>query len=92
MQNQMKRYSNFGPVQTAGQFRFRQSGASFRLLPSFCQGRDNGRKRDCARALPKVSRLPREICSPSLFSGFTAILLNVFYNRDGPAKSAAPSQ
>ncbi len=37
MQSQMKRYSIPRPDQTAGQFRFRQSGASFHRLPSFCR-------------------------------------------------------
>lgn len=90
MQNQMKSYSISGPVQTAGQFRLRQGGTSFNPLPSFCRGRDHGRRRDLSRALPKASRLPRELFSPSLLSGFTAIILTTIYNGDGPARSAAP--
>ncbi len=90
MQGQMKSYSIFGPVQTAGQFRLRQGGTSFNPSPSFCRGRDHGRRRELSRALPKAARLPREISSPSLFSGYTAIILTPIYNRDGPARSAAP--
>lgn len=90
MQNRMKRYSISGPVQTAGQFRLRQGGTSFTPSPSYCRGRDHGRKRDFARALPRASRLPRELSSPSLLSGFTAIILTTIYNGDGPARSAAP--
>ena len=89
MQNQTKRYSISGPVQTAGQFRLRQGGTSFNPSPSFCRGRDHGRRRDVSRALPKASRLPRELSSPSLLSGFTAIILTTIYNGDGPARSAA---
>lgn len=90
MQNRMKRYSISGPVQTAGQFRLRQGGTSFTPLPSFCRGRDHGRRRDVSCALPKASRLPWELSSPSLLSGFTAIILTTIYNGDGPARSAAP--
>ena len=90
MQNQMKSYSISGPVQTAGQFRLRQGGTSFNPSPSFCRGRDHGRKRELARTLPRASRLPRELSSPSLLSGFTAIILTTIYNGDGPAGSAAP--
>lgn len=92
MQNKTKRYSIPGPTQTIGQFRLRQGGTSFTPLPSICRGRDHGRKRELARALPRVSRLPRELSSPSLLSGFTAIILTTIYNGDGPARSAAPSQ
>ena len=90
MQGQMKSYSIFGPVQTAGQFRLRQGGTSFNPSPSFCRGRDHGRRRELSRALPKASRLPWELSSPSLLSGFTAIILTTIYNGDGPARSAAP--
>ncbi len=90
MKNQVKSYSIFGPVQTAGQFRLRQGGTSFNPSPSFCRGRDHGRRRDLSRALPRASRLPREPFSPSLLSGFTAIILTTIYNGDGPARSAAP--
>ena len=89
MQNQMKSYSISGPVQTAGQFRLRQGGTSFSPSPSFCRGRDHGRMRDASRALPRASRLPRELPSPSLLSGFAAIILTTIYNGDGPARSAA---
>ena len=92
MQNQMKSYSISGPVQTAGQFRLRQGGTSLNPLPSFCRGRDHGRRRELSRALPRASRLPRELPSPSLFSGYTAIILTPIYNGDGPARSAAPGQ
>lgn len=91
MQNQVNQYSVFGPVQTAGQFRFRQGGTSFRLLPSFCRGRDYGRKRGITRALPKVLRPPREYRSQPLISGYAAIVLNDFHNGDGPAEPDAPS-
>lgn len=90
MQDQMKRYSIFGPVQTAGQFRLRQGGTAFNPLPSICRGRDHGRKRDLTRALPRASRLPREVLSQPLASGDTAIILNNLYNGDRPVKSAAP--
>ena len=90
MQNRMKRYSIPGPVQTVGQFRLRQGGTPFNPSPFFCRGRDHGRKRELARALPKAARLPQEISSPSLFSGYTAIILTPIYNGDGPARSAAP--
>ena len=92
MQNRMKRYSIPGPVQTAGQFRLRQGGTSFSPSPSFCRGRDYGRMRDASHALPRALRLPRELPSPSLLSGFTAIILTTIYNGDGPAGSAAPGQ
>ena len=92
MQVQMKRYSIPGPTKTIGQFRLRQGGTSFAPLPSICRGRDHGRKRDISRALPRALRLPRELSSPSLLSGFTAIILTTIYNGDGPARSAAPSQ
>ena len=92
MQVQMKRYSIPGPTLTIGQFRLRQGGTSFTLSPSFCRGRDHGRRRELSRALPRASRLPREFPSPSLLSGFTAIILTTIYNGDGPARSAAPSQ
>lgn len=90
MQNQMKRYSISGPGQTTGQFRLRQGGTSFNPSPSFCRGRDHGRRRDIPRALPRASRLPWELSSLSLLSGFTAIILTTIYNGDGPARSAAP--
>ena len=92
MQNQMKSYSISGPIQTTGQFRLRQGGTSLNPSPSFCRGRDHGRRRAISRALPKAPRLPRELSSPSLLSGFTVIILTTIYNGDGPAKSAAPSQ
>ena len=92
MQNQMKSYSISGPIQTAGQFRLRQGGTSFNPSPSFCRGRDHGRMRDASRTLPRALRLPRELPSPSLLSGFTAIILTTIYNGDGPAGSAAPGQ
>lgn len=92
MQKQMKRYSIFGPVQTAGQFRLRQGGTSFHPLPFFCRGRDHGRRRERSRALPRASRLPREILSQSLASGCTAIILTTLYNGDRPAGSATPGQ
>ena len=92
MQVQMKRYSIPGPTLTIGQFRLRQGGTSFSPSPSFCRGRDHGRRRELSRALPKAARLPQEISSPSLFSGYTAIILTPIYNGDGPARSAAPSQ
>ena len=92
MQGQMKSYSISGPVQTAGQFRLRQGGTFLNPLPSFCRGRDHGRRRELSRALPKAARLPREISSPSLFSGYTVIILTPIYNGDGPARSAAPGQ
>lgn len=91
MQNRMNSYSIFGLVQTASQFRLQQGGASYPPMPSFCWGRAYGRRRNLTRALPRALRLPREASSPSLLSGFTVIILNVFYNRDGPAISAAPS-
>lgn len=91
MQNQRKPSSIFGPVRTAGQFRLRQGGASFHLLPSVCRGRDHGRKREFARTLPRALRPPREFSSRPLVSGYAAILLNDFYNGDRPAGSAAPS-
>ncbi len=90
MQSQMKSYSNFGPGQTAGQFRLRQGGAPFHLSPSFCRGRTHGRLRAHARTLPKVSRPPREAASHPLLSGHAVIVLNDFYNGDGPARSIAP--
>lgn len=90
MQNQMKRYSIFGLVQTAGQFRLRQGGTSFHPSPSFCRGRDHGRRRELSRALPRALRLPREIPSQPLTSGDAAIILNNLYNGDRPVKSAAP--
>lgn len=92
MQNQMKRYSIFGPVQTAGQFRLRQGGTSFHPSPSICWGRDHGRRRELSRALPRALRLPREVSSPPLLSGCTVIILNTLYNGDRPARSAVPSQ
>ena len=92
MQVQMKRYSIPGPTLTIGQFRLRQGGTSFNPSPSFCRGRDHGRMRDTSRALPRALRLPRELPSPSLLSGCTAIILTTIYNGDGPARSAAPSQ
>lgn len=92
MQNQMKRYSIFGPVQTAGQFRLRQGGTSFHPSPSICRGRDHGRRRELSRALPRALRLPREVSSPSLLSGCTAIILTTLYNGDRPAGSATPGQ
>lgn len=92
MQNQVNQYSVFGPVQTAGQFRLRQGGTSFHLLPSFCRGRNHGRRRELSRALPWALRLPREVSSPSLLSGCTAIILTTLYNGDRPAESAAPNQ
>ena len=54
MQGQMKSYSIFGPVQTAGQFRLRQGGTPFNPSPLFCRGRNHGRKRELARALPRA--------------------------------------
>ena len=89
MQGQMKSYSIFGPVQTAGQFRLRQGGTSFNPSPSFCRGRDHGRMRDASRALPRALRLPRELPSPSPIGGYAVIMLNFFANRDGPLTSAA---
>lgn len=91
MQNQMKRYSIFGPVQTAGQFRLRHGGTPFQHMPSRCRGRAYGRRRDIARALPKTLRPPREVSSRSLSNGFTAIILTTLNNGDRPARSAAPS-
>lgn len=91
MQNQVNRYSVFGPVQTAGQFRLRQGGAPFHSLPSFCRGRDHGRRRELSRALPRASRPPRELSSHSLLSGQSVIILTTLYNGDGPAMSAAPN-
>ena len=91
MQNQMKRYSIFGPGQTAGQFRLRQGGTPFQHMPSRCRGRACGRRRDIARALPKALRPPREFRSQPLISDYTAIILNDFHNGDGPDGSAAPS-
>ncbi len=90
MQNRVNQNSTFGSVQTAGQFRLRQGGAPFHLSPSFCRGRVYGRLRDRARALPKVSRPPREAASHPLLSGQTAIVLNDLYNRDRSAKAIAP--
>lgn len=90
MQTEMKRYSILGPARTAGQFRLRQGGTPFQLLPSFCRGRAYGRQRDIARALPEASRPPRDSLSHPLMSGYTAIILNTLYNGDGPAKSATP--
>ena len=92
MQVQMKRYSIPGPTLTIGQFRLRQGGTPFNPSPFFCRGRNHGRKRELARALPRASRLPRETSSPSLLSCCTAIILTTIYNGDGPARSAAPSQ
>ena len=80
MQNHMKRYSIFRPVKTAG--------ASNPPLPPICWGRAYGRWRDFARALPKALRLPRELSSPSLLSGFAAIILTPIYNGDGSARLA----
>lgn len=91
MQNQMKKYSISGPVQTAGQFRLRQGGTSFHPLPSICRGRDHGRRQELSCALPKASRPPGEIFSHSLLSGKSVIILTILYNRDGPAMSAAPN-
>lgn len=88
MQNHMKRYSIFRPVKTAGQLRFQQGGASNPPLPPICWGRAYGRWRDFARALPKALRLPRELSSPSLLSGFAAIILTPIYNGDGSARLA----
>lgn len=91
MQNHLNRYAVPGPVQTAGQLRQRQGGASFNPSPSICRGRDHGRRRDLSRALPRALRLPWEASSPSLLSGYTVIILTTLYNGDGPAESAAPS-
>lgn len=90
MKNQMNNYSVLRPVQTAGQLRHRQGGVSYKPLPSCCRGRDHGRRRDDARALPEAMRPLRELLSRSLMSGNTAIILNNLYNGDGPARSAAP--
>lgn len=90
MQIYTNNYSILRPVQTAGQFRHRQGGASCQPLPSCCQGRTHGRRRAHARSLPKAMRPLRESLSRSLMSGYTAIILNNLYNRDGPAISAAP--
>lgn len=57
MQVQMKRYSIPGPTLTIGQFRLRQGGTPFNPSPFFCRGRNHGRKRELARALPRASRL-----------------------------------
>ncbi len=90
MQIRVNSYSFLGLV-TSSQFRLRQGGTPFRLLPFCCRERNQGRRRERTRALPRALRLPRETSSPSLVSGYTVILLNVFYNRDGPAESAAPN-
>lgn len=90
MQNKMNNYSILRPVQTAGQFRHRQGGASYQPLSSCCRGRTYGRRQAHARALPEAMRPLREFLSRSLVSGNTAIILNNLYNGDGPAISAAP--
>ncbi len=71
----MKNYRYLGPVQTAGQLRHWQGGASLPSHPPACQGRGHGRLRD-PRALPKVMRPPREVPSPSPAGEYAAILLN----------------
>lgn len=61
MQIYTNNYSILRPVQTAGQLRHRQGGASYQPLPSCCRGRTHGRRRAHARAwyYEAMQRFPR---------------------------------